>query len=377
MTDATPPTTGSAVPPPDTAAAAGNGRSNNRRNYTRSNNSNSNSNSNDRNRGTKFAGTIENIETLSTKAERKGKENFASFIKSLHQHVITTFKNPQDIAVAVTEFEDPMKKLNNLVPTLAKVMEDLGYELEDSISGESQDETTAREDRNADKKEIANDLKKAEIRIFAERRKMVKGNLTSLWGVILRQCTPSLKEEVRAMEGYEDRAAAYDSIWFLQTLQKVTAGVTNTSNSYYSLFHSLKDLYMIRQKEHESVDDYFRRFESAIELVTLSKGQVFWSEGLEGEERKGNPTNSEEIVQQKFLAMAFVECADNNRFKGLWKELKNGLTLETDSYPKTLASAVHTLTHWKEMKEGHQTDVTTGPPTCSFTSEQRATLDHH
>jgi hypothetical protein len=273
MTDATPPTTGSAVPPPDTAAAAGNGRSNNRRNYTRSNNSNSNSNSNDRNRGTKFAGTIENIETLSTKAERKGKENFASFNKSLHQHVITTFKNPQDIAVAVTEFEDPMKKLNNLVPTLAKVMEDLGYELENSISGESQDETTAREDRNADKKEIANDLKKAEIRIFAERRKMVKGNLTSLWGVILGQCTPSLKEEVRAMEGYEDRAAAYDSIWFLQTLQKVTAGVTNTSNSYYSLFHSLKDLYMIRQKEHESVDDYFRRFESAIELVRRTRGR--------------------------------------------------------------------------------------------------------
>jgi len=79
-----------------------------------------------------------------------------------------------------------------------------------------------------------------------------------------------------------------------------------------------------------------------MELVTLLKGQVFWSEELEGEERKANPTNSEKIVQQKFLAMAFVECADTNRFKGIWKELKNGLTLETDNYPKTLASAVHT-----------------------------------
>jgi len=84
--------------------------------------------------------------------------------------------------------------------------------------------------------------------------------------------------------------------------RKVTAGVTNMSNSYYSLFHSPKDLYTIQQKEHESVDDYFRRFESAMELVTISKGQVFWSEGLEGEEQKANPTNSEEIVQQKFLA---------------------------------------------------------------------------
>ena len=132
-------------------------------------------------------------------------------------------------------------------------MEELGYEIEAPVTSESQDDTTARGERNNDMREIANDLKKAEIRIFAERRKTVKSNLTSLWGVILGQCTPSLKEEVRAMEGYEDRAAAYDSIWFLQMLvQKVTAGVTNTSNSYYSLFHSLKDLYMIRQKEHES-----------------------------------------------------------------------------------------------------------------------------
>jgi len=38
--------------------------------------------------------------------------------------------------------------------------------------------------------------------------------------------------------------------------------------------------------------------------------------------------------------------------------LKNGLTLETDSYPKTLASAVHTLTHWKgdEKRTQNQRD---------------------
>ena len=69
------------------------------------------------------------------------------------------------------------------------------------------------------------------------------------------------------MEGYKNKAA--------DTLQKVTAGVTKTTNSYYSLFHSLKDLYMIRQNEHESVDDYFYRFESAIQLVTHQKDLFF------------------------------------------------------------------------------------------------------
>jgi len=67
--------------------------------------------------------------------------------------VITTFNNPQDIAIAVTEFEDPMKKLNHLVPTLAKVMEDLGYEIEEPVTSESQDDTTARGERNNDKRE--------------------------------------------------------------------------------------------------------------------------------------------------------------------------------------------------------------------------------
>ena len=220
MTDTPTADAGAAASPPDTSAPA-NGRSGNTnrsggRNYNRSNNSKSK----DRNRGTKFTGAVESIETLSTKAERKGKENFASFIKSLHQHVITTFSNPQDIAIAVTDFEDLMKKLNNLVPTLTKVMEDLGYELEGPVTGEDQDNIASREERNNDMKEIANDLKKVEIRIFVERRKTVKSNLTSLWGVILGQCTPSLKEEVRVMDGYKDRAAAYDSIWFLQTLQK-------------------------------------------------------------------------------------------------------------------------------------------------------------
>lgn len=349
----TPPNTdtGAAGSPPGTEPA--DGRAGGRQSTNTSRNSWRNNNNTDwQNRGTRFTGNLASIETLSTKAERKGKENFSSFVKSLHQHVITTFTNPQDIAVAVTDFEDPSRKLNLTIPTLATVMNDLGYVLETAPAGETTVETAEREERNEEMKESANDLKKAEMRLFAERRKAVKSNLTGLWGVVLGQCTPSLKEEVRAMDGYDAKAAAYDSIWLLQTLQKVTAGVNNTSNSFYTLFHSLKDLYLIRQRDNESVDDYFRRFEAAMELVTLSKGKVVWSDSLEAEERKTNPTNSEDIVQQKFAAMAFIECADANRYKGLWKDLKNSLTLESDNYPKTLASAVHTLTHWKGEDTG-------------------------
>ena len=55
--------------------------------------------------GSTFKGAIPSIDTLATKAEKRGIE-FASFIKSLHQHVITAFSNPKDVAVAITDFAE-------------------------------------------------------------------------------------------------------------------------------------------------------------------------------------------------------------------------------------------------------------------------------
>ena len=52
-----------------------------------------------------FKGAIPTIHTLATKVE-KGGTKFATFIKSLHQDMITALPNPKDTAVAITEFTD-------------------------------------------------------------------------------------------------------------------------------------------------------------------------------------------------------------------------------------------------------------------------------
>ena len=48
-----------------------------------------------------------------------------------------------------------------------------------------------------------------------------------------------------------------------------------------------------------------------------------------------------------FLAVAFIENANSSRYNLLWRELTNGISMKQDLYPKTLAEAVHLLTHWK------------------------------
>ena len=98
-------------------------------------------------------------------------------------------------------------------------------------------------------------------------------------------------------------SASYDSIWLLKTLQKVIAGVHKTINQYHSLFHALKDFYYIRQKEGETVEEYYRRFEAAQDLVTLSKGSVTDLSGVLAHEQKADALITEAQVLQKVLAM--------------------------------------------------------------------------
>ena len=52
-------------------------------------------------------------------------------------------------------------------------------------------------------------------------------------------------------------------------------------------------------------------------------------------------------VDQRFLAIIFVENACTVRYAALWKELSNSVAMKSDQYPKTLSEATYLLTHWK------------------------------
>ena len=70
------------------------------------------------------------------------------------------------------------------------------------------------------------------------------------------------------------RAADFDSVWLLQTLQKVTAGVHKTTNKYISAFKALKTFYNKIKLYHESNDAFFNRFDNDKVLVQLLHSDV-------------------------------------------------------------------------------------------------------
>jgi len=83
--------------------------------------------------------------------------------------------------------------------------------------------------------------------------------------------TPALQEEVHGEPDYMSKSSTFDSIWLLQSLQKITAGVNKTTNKYYSAFKATKKFYSTHQNANEGIDEFYNRFENAKELVCLFK----------------------------------------------------------------------------------------------------------
>ena len=95
---------------------------------------------------------------------------------------------------------------------------------------------------------------------------------------------------------YSSKSSSFDSIWLLQTLQKITAGANKTTNKYYSIFISLKTFYNTQQGYNEPLDAYYQRFESVKDLVELFDGKVADMSNMLTQEQVTNSNTTENDV---------------------------------------------------------------------------------
>ncbi len=124
----------------------------------------------------------------------------------------------------------------------------------------------------------------------------------------------------------------------------VVQGVNTSSNEYHMTFCATRDFY---RTKHKSVEDYYTNFENAQELVQQANANILDFTDLIAKERIKDENVIEEVVRQKFIAMAFILNADAKTYGILWGDLHNNLLKGQDNYPTDMQSAVHMLIHWK------------------------------
>ena len=249
---------------------------------------------------------------------------------------MTEFNNPADIIVAVRDISDPMKTFMKNMPKLADLIEDMGL-------------TDA--ERNDDSMLASlTKLHSEEMKVFAAHRAVLRQNKTKAYGVIWGQCSPALQSELMGETDYPSMSASFDCVWLLETLNLLSAGVDKNSNVYVSTFNAMKSFYSMRQSPTETMEMYHARFESAIATATLSKGNLFERDKLSAYERdKGKVTDTDSLVKDGYMAIAFLENSDPQRFSGLWTQLKNSMLLGHNDYPCNLTSTYDLLCNYKPV----------------------------
>ena len=95
----------------------------------------------------------------------------------------------------------------------------------------------------------------------------------------------------------------------------------------------------MKQGESEANDNYLERFKSNIITVELTGDKdFFYSKGIMTKDND-DPTNNEiKIEEDKMQAILLLKNADEKRYGGLSKSLKEGSFLKRDESPTTIAS---------------------------------------
>ena len=304
-------------------------------------------------RDSKFTGANINIPTLKSKAETSvsgaKQNNYVRFKEKLLAYVLQNYKNALDIVPCIRDYADANKMLFQNAPSKQVIRNAMGIVVKRPEAGETEEEEKIRIAFNMENDSVIEGIFQAQLKSFVEREHTLRTNKASLWSLIIGQCSPALVEQLKSETGFKNNEMLYEPVWLLNTIKKVLAGATDTTNTYYALYHTLKDFYKIRQQRDESIEDYYLRFDQSVSVINLTAGQLLFTDTLLTQEQRINSSATTETVLQKFLAMAFLECADSNRFHNLWKSLKTDMAMGNDRYPTSLNSATSSLQKWAKI----------------------------
>ena len=296
----------------------------------------------------RFKGANELLPILQTKTEASQKpEQFTTFLDALRSHIGSTYEESTDLDPLLKEpFHNPLPLLLRTLPTKNEVATQFGFESFALVSADAIDSITA--------------LFNEDMKLFSKRRRLIQNNTNKVFAVIWGQCSPGLRAELKGHTEFESKQTFRDASWLLQELKKSTAGLSRNTNIYVAMHTVMSALYQVKQRPDETLEQYHLRFKSAVETVKLSHGSIATHRCLIDHENDGDrvtetfdgdrallSTDVLTIVEENYLAIAFLLGSDQHRYSGLITDLSNRCLTGTDDYPVDVPTAYAFLVKYK------------------------------
>jgi len=145
------------------------------------------------------------------------------------------------------------------------------------------------------------------VKKYLDHEETLSENMHHLYGIIIRQCTPSLQSTIKADNDYDVKSKNFDSLWLLKIIKKIMAGIDTKANLVLTLHEQLLVFFTTKQGQNELDDNYLNHFDSHLKNLELAgREHLFCSSQIL---RKDLSTASDDEINAKkecFKAMCFI-----------------------------------------------------------------------
>ena len=123
-----------------------------------------------------FTPNISTVESLGT-LEGSRKQNFNKFQKSIHHHVMTTYKSSKGMYKCILKFVEPMAEIEKEIKIFSPIRKSKSiYAIISPKSGESYDDQLDREQENEDRRDMVKTISNQHVKSISKEVKSPSKN---------------------------------------------------------------------------------------------------------------------------------------------------------------------------------------------------------
>jgi Zinc knuckle len=207
-------------------------------------------------------------------------------------------------------------------------------------------ERPVRPGADADETDIA--IWNEDIRDYAKRKRVLRGNLAAIQAIIWGQCSEAMRSKLKSIDGYEESVADDDCEWMLKNIKAVTMQFDAKHNGYISMLDATAAFLNCRQQQGQTADSYLEALKSHADTIEYHGGTLVLNPNLVPATRDdGTPYNNEEerkkVARDCTLGAAFIRGSDPTRYGALVADLANQYNKGKDEYPKDITTSAYSM----------------------------------
>ena len=207
---------------------------------------------------------------------------------------------------------------------------------------------------------------------YVKRINAYANNKEALFAILWGQCSDSMQTRLKTIDDFKSINEERKCLSLLTEIQGITYKFETQRYPCEALFDVFLSFYQQRQHRHQSNSEYHTRFKNLVSVIEHYGGDLGKDPILVKEALNRNHTGSRPVIpdptsaaykaaipkaRERFLAYAFLRCADPHRYRKMIADLSNQYSRGTIQFPDDITTAFSMLENYKDAsRSGKKND---------------------